>query len=104
MLSRSFARSVVPRSVALRTFPALLRIPRPQSTTPAAAPTAALEPARIAFGARTFHTTMSTRAISTPAIDNTKPAVDKVVRDIADYVHSYQIDSPLAVRDPLPFD
>lgn len=31
-----------------------------------------------------------------PAQDNTKPAVDKVVQDIADYVHDYKIESPLA--------
>ena len=48
---------------------------------------------------------MSARAIPAPAADNTTPAVDKVVQDIADYVHDYQIDSPLAVSNspPQPF-
>ena len=40
---------------------------------------------------------MSAHAIPAPAVDNTTPAVDKVVQDIADYVHDYEITSPLAV-------
>lgn len=41
---------------------------------------------------------MSAHAIPAPTADNTRPAVDKVVQDIADYVHDYEIKSDLAVR------
>jgi hypothetical protein len=44
---------------------------------------------------------MSAHAIPAPVADNTRPAVDKVVQDIADYVHDYEITSPLAVRTPF---
>lgn len=32
---------------------------------------------------------------------NERPEPDQVLKDIADYVHNYEIDSPLAVRTPL---
>jgi len=46
---------------------------------------------------------MSAHAIPTPTADNTRPAVDKVVQDIADYVHDYEIKSDLAVRYSIPY-
>jgi len=45
---------------------------------------------------------MSAHAVAAPAADNTRPAVDKVVQDIADYVHDYEINSDLAVRYSIP--
>lgn len=32
---------------------------------------------------------------------NERPEPDRVLQDIADYVHNYEINSPLAVRTPL---
>ncbi|KAI5799509.1 MmgE/PrpD family-domain-containing protein [Pyronema domesticum] len=39
---------------------------------------------------------MSPQSAHIPDPDNTRPAVDKVVQDIADYVHDFEITSPLA--------
>ena len=103
MLARSLTRSALARSVP-RASPALLRIAtcarQPASTT-ITAPLANISPAF--SGVRSFSTTMSAHAIPTPTADNTRPAVDKVVQDIADYVHDYEIKSDLAVRYSIPY-
>lgn len=41
-------------------------------------------------------------AAQTIVKQNERPEPDRVLQDIADYVHNYQIDSPLAVRAPFP--
>jgi hypothetical protein len=104
MLARSLTRSSLARSVVVpttrRTAPALLRSVSQKSTATATPAPATNNSAKSAFGVRSFSTTMSAHAIPAPAADNTRPAVDKVVQDIADYVHDYEITSPLAVRIP----
>lgn len=43
------------------------------------------------------HTLMS----GAPVTDNKRPPPDQVLQDIADYVHNYKIESPLAVSSVL---
>jgi hypothetical protein len=97
MLARSLTRSALRSSsnvnvAAKRTIPALAR---PIQTSAPTTPKATATP-KSAFGVRSFSTTMSPQSAHIPD-DNTRPAVDKVVQDIADYVHDFEITSPLAV-------
>lgn len=39
-------------------------------------------------------------AAQTIVKQNERPEPDRVLQDIADYVHNYEINSPLAVRTP----
>jgi len=105
MLTRPLTRSTLARScsnsIVAQRSAALLRsfqTPPPAPTASPASRVPANKSARSPFGVRSFSTTMSAHAIPAPAADNSKPAVDKVVQDIADYVHDYGITSPLAVR------
>lgn len=103
MLARSLTRSALARStssVAPRSTAAAATV-LARSIQSSALPKASFASKNISFGVRSFSTTMAARSSPVPDADNTKPAVDKVVQDIADYVHDYEITSPLAVGSPV---
>lgn len=98
MLARSLTRSALARSVAPKSAALPAAVFARQNTAPRSP--AAPAPTKLVFGVRSFSTSMAARSAPVPNADNTKPAVDKVVQDIADYVHDYEITSPLAVSVP----
>lgn len=94
-LARSLSRSaIIPRCVSRRVSPALcrqlsvVRSPVQKSLESISTP-------------RAFSVMAANKsAAQTIVKQNERPEPDKVLQDIADYVHNYEINSPLAVRTP----
>lgn len=98
-LARSLSRSaIVPRCVSRRVSPALCRQLSVRS------PVQAQQKSLKSISTRRAFSAMAANQSTTHGIvnQNERPEPDQVLKDIADYVHNYEIDSPLAVRTPRP--
>ncbi|KAL7266516.1 ATP-binding cassette transporter CGR1 [Rhizina undulata] len=96
MLVRSFTRSAgVSRVIPRRVVPAVTSLPSIAATPKITA--SAVQQHTVKQQAR-FFSAMSSNLSSIPAgaQDNKRPEPDQVLQDIADYVHNYEITSPLA--------